>query len=243
MRRFPGKSPGWRRPQAHSFRARLLNSLLFIIGYTAVWVAFTQFLPHRPYLPSAGNIALLMLGILLTLQVRLALARYTFMFWFGWYIIGSVSIAANNFLYWSSLYFFDPSRANSFYLLCLIAGVCGALLIEAFTPRGKLLDRPVKPVVGPIGEIWLVLLIFPFLYAASIIWVSGDIPIISGRDVSASMYKADYGPLIAFGIYIPVVCLMVGMTLLNRRSWVARVPFVFATAALLIMYLLMAGFD
>lgn len=89
---------------------------------------------------------------------------------------------------------------------------------------------------------WTLLLSFPLAYVLSIIVSTGSIPLLSGEDISATMYERSYGPLYSFGVYVVVACLILWM---HIQSWRKPFPVLRNLLAwpLLLTFLVASSFD
>ncbi len=219
-------------------KASFLFPIVFLVGYLVYRLAA----PDVVYLPSALNLLTLFAALWLSLTIRNGYARGVCLFWALWFVLGSISLFAQNQLNTGLNYKFSPDTPNEFFLSCVLAGIVAIKLLEltlgATVPtQPPVLKRGSNPVV------WGFLLIFPLLYAGSIVLATGTVPLFSGRNVSAEMYEVDYGPLYAFGILVPVACIMLWMKSGSAQSFASRPPVKYATIALLAFLLLIAVID
>ncbi len=219
-----------------------LASFIFPIVFLAGYLLYRLNAPDVVYLPGALNLLTLFVSLWLSLTIRNGYARGVCLFWAVWFVLGSISLFAQNQLHTGLNYKFPPEVPNQFYLSCVLAGTTAIKLLElmlaATAPaQPPVLERGSNPVV------WGFLLIFPLLYAGSIIAATGTIPIFSGRNVSAEMYEVNYGPLYAFGIFVTVVCIMLWMKSGSAQSFASRPPVKYGAIALLAFMLVTAVID
>ncbi len=221
---------------------RFAAVVLGLIGYVLTWVIYSTLAPDQVYLPHPENILLLLIVLLLVATLNNIFAKGIFSFWSIWLIIGTVSIFAQTNLTTGLNYAIDVRVANRFYLLCVLAAVTGAHLVEFFgRKRGK--SEYIRPRSGNNPLFWSAIALFPFLYALTIIISTGGIPLFSGKNVSTAMYEVSYGPLHSFGIFTAVACMMFGMKLNDRSSFFSQIPINFAVLGLLVLFLIIASFD
>lgn len=219
-----------------------VSSIILVIVFVITWSIYSLSKPDAVYTPSLGNVAIWVALVISIGQIRNAYARYTFLIWAFWFVLGSISIYAKNQIDGGLNYKFDPSIANLYYLSCIFSAVLLALVFQTIFPallkaRPELLESGSNPIV------WLTLTLFPALYALSIVFSTGGIPLISGRDVSAEMYQIDYGPLHDFGIVVSIVCVMIWEKFNSKNSFASKIPINFLVLLVLIFYLAAAAFD
>jgi hypothetical protein len=133
--------------------------------FLVAWAIYALATPDAIYLPSVENIGLLFIVLVLSSLVRNSYARYTFLVWGIWFILGSISLFAQNHLNRGLNYNVDPSLGNRLYLLCTIASILGALAVQAATSSLRDRQRPVTPTRGANQIVWIALLAFPVLYS------------------------------------------------------------------------------
>lgn len=219
-----------------------ITSLVFAVIFVLVWLIYDLTKPDAVYTPSVSNVAIWVVLVIFINQVRNAYARYTFLIWAFWFVLGSISIYAKNQIDGGLNYKIDPSIANLYYLSCIFCAVLLALTFQTIFPS-LLKPRPELLQSGSDPIVWLILTVFPALYALSIVFSTGGIPLLSGRDVSAEMYQIDYGPLHDFGIVVSIVCVMIWEKFNSRNSFASKTPVKFVVLLILIFYLAAAAFD
>ncbi len=215
---------------------------LSFFAFGVAFVVYRLIAPDVIYLPSSLNIFTLFVVLLLSLTIRNAYARAISLFWGAWFVLGSLSLYAQNQTFRGLNYNLDPAECNQFYLSCIGAAVL--VIRAAELAMGRL--APARPALLTRGSnpwVWLLLMIFPFLYAISIVAATGDIPMFSGRDVSAQMYEEDYGPLHAFGVFVTVACIMLWEKINDRASAISRTPLRSLTVALMGLFVVVAAID
>lgn len=223
-------------------RGSLISSVVISVIFAVSWAAYSIITPSSRYLPTVDNVALLFIDIAFANQIRNPYARYAFLGWSLWFVLGSISLFAQNHLSRGLNYNVDASTANRLYLLCVFAGVFGAFLIQVLTPNSNR-RRPASPSRGQNQIIWTGVLLFPLIYAVSIIFSTGDVPLFSGRDVSAEMYEVDYGRLHDFGILNVISCSMLWMKTNDRSSIWSQSFYKTLAIALLAVFLVCAALD
>lgn len=217
-------------------------AFLFPVVFLAGYLIYRLNAPDVVFIPSPLNLLTLFVAVWLSLTIRNGYARGVCLFWAIWFVLGSISLFAQNQLYTGLNYKFPPDAPNQFYLSCVLAGTAAIKLMEvtlAAVAPTKLspLNRGSNPVA------WGFLLLFPLLYGASIVAATGTIPMFSGQNVSAEMYEVSYGPLHAFGIFVTVACIALWMKSDSAQSFASRPPVKYGTIALLAFMLVVAVFD
>lgn len=222
--------------------SRILILASIVLAYAVFWTLYSLFVPEQQYLPHPENMALLMVCVLVILQIENRYCRYAMLFWCFWFGVGAVSLFAMNNLTRGLNYNVDASAANRFYLLCVLAGALGALLVQPLFAHQR--PGPTELRRGKNPLMWLFILLFPILYFLSIVLATGDVPLFSGRDVSSVMYEVDYGPLHGFGIFIPVACLMIWMAAdAARLQTMRQLPAKIFVMSLLLAFLVIGSTD
>ncbi|MCD2317280.1 hypothetical protein LQ954_14120 [Sphingomonas sp. IC-11] len=220
----------------------LIAALIFPVLFLAAYIILSIAQPDVIYLPDTLNIVTVFLTLWASILIRNGYARGVCFFWSIWFMLGSVSLYAQNQVQGGLNYKIDPTSANQYYLYCVAAAVAMILVLEKVIGR-RAPDAPVRLVRGSNQLVWLLVLAFPLFYAASIYLATGDIPIFSGRNVSAAMYEVDYGPLHGFGIFVTIAALMAWEKAGDRASIAGRSPLRLATLALVGFLLLVAAMD
>lgn len=237
-------TPARRRPAGASAKGWSLSTgyPFAIFAFFVFFFVYRLIAPDVVYLPSTLNIFTLFAVLLLSLTIRNAYARAISFFWGAWFLLGSLSLFAQNQTFRGLNYNLDPAEGNQYYLCCIAAAVL-AIRAAELTAGLRAPTRPVSLTRGSNVWVGLLLLIFPFLYAVSIVAATGDIPMFSGRDVSAQMYEEDYGPLHSFGVFVTVACILLWEKINDRASAVRRVPIRYFAMALLGLFLVIAAMD
>lgn len=207
--------------------------------YVSSWLIWALVGPTAEYLPSLENITTLLLCLLLADYIRSSYVRYVVYFWCLWFVLGTLSLYAINIVPAGRNYNLDASVANRFYLLSILAVELGALASQSMVAKWALAGRVGRPHRAD-GFVTLFLLLTPLLYAMSVIQATGDIPLLSGRILSAQMYEEDYGFFHRFGIYVAIAALLLWTEILKRRT---VLPFRISTitCAVLIVAMLFVG--
>lgn len=218
---------------------RLFVILFITLPCLALYKAFGS---GAIYVPSMTNIGTFVIVLWLSTTVTNPFARMICLFWTFWFVLGSISLFAQNQGMPGLNYSLDPNLPNQYYLYCIGSAILIIRITEALFIRKKNLT-PAALTDENSSLAWLTLLSFPFLYAASIIIVAKTIPIFSGNDVSAAMYEVDYGPLHAFGIFISVACIAVWEKLLEPGDTFSRGSQRFVAILFLLVLLLIAAID
>lgn len=241
-RRAPAGEWNKRRSQNAVSQKFIFQTIAIILAYAVLWTLFELFLPEVRYIPSIGNVSLLILTIWAALQIKVSATRYIFLFWCLWFVLGSISLFAQNQLYRGKNYNLDPSSANFFYLTCVFSAILGAYLIEFFSKQ-KRIERTETPKNQMSQVIWFPILAFPIFFVGSIIYTTGTIPILSGEDVSYSIYEQNYGWIYSLGVYVPVACSMIWMKYLDSDHWSSRDPYRYITLVVLVFFVISASAD
>lgn len=220
---------------------RVLTVVTVAILYGLGWTIYSLIGFDEQFLPHPENILTLLVCLVLTFNIENKYTRNVLIFWSLWFIIGSISLFSMNQLTWGLNYDVDSREANRYYLACVIAAAIGALVYQVLR---KIPQRSVNlSTRGRNVAVYLLLMAFPFIYAASVVLAAGMIPIFSGQDVSASMYELDYGPVHGFGIFVAVATVVLWLELDRdiglARGRVSRI----AALALLALFLIFGSID
>jgi hypothetical protein len=89
-------------------------------------------------------------------------ARAICVFWALWFVIGSISLFAQNQGRVGLNYAFNTDLPNEYYLLCVGSTVLAIKIAEFFVFRNSS-RPPVDLKAGNNPWVWLILVIFPFL--------------------------------------------------------------------------------
>lgn len=192
------------------------------------------------YLPSLFNWIIFSVSVFLSLRIKLPILKYFFLFWNAWFVIGSISLVAQNNLSSGLNYNINPNLANTYFLLCVILAQIPALLWQGSILDRRLLENS-RGVLVNNGFVSLFFVVFPMLYAFSIFLATGDVPLLSGRNVSSEMYNIDYGPIHSFGILVSCSIIALWLrytTSLNKN----RLQFI-VVSFVIVTFCIFAAFD
>lgn len=220
----------------------MIAAIFFPFIFFLIYIFFRLFQPDVVYIPSTLNILTVFFTLWISFIIRNGYARGICFFWSIWFMLGSISLYAQNQVTGGLNYKVYPDEANQYYLYCVAAAVVVMLVMDR--TLGLSAPRvPVPLVRGSNPIVWLFLLGFPLLYAVSIYAATGDIPMFSGRNVSATMYEVDYGPLHGFGVFVTVAAIAMWEKTGDRASVAGRSRLRPAAFGLVAFLLLIAAMD
>lgn len=220
----------------------VIAALVFPFCFLVLYIIFRIIQPDVVYLPDVANIVTVFFTLWLSLLIRNGYAKAVCFFWSIWFLLGSISLYAQNQMAGGLNYKVSPAAANQYYLYCIAAAVIVILALDR-TVGVSSPKAPVRLTRGSNPLVWLFLLGFPLLYAVSIYAATGDIPMFSGRNVAAAMYEVDYGPLHGFGIFVTVAAIAMWGKTGDRSSMAGRSLLRPAAFALVAFLLLVAAMD
>lgn len=174
--------------------------ILFCLILWAIWYALVP--ADRNFLPTSDNIALLIVSFIATKAIRNNYTKWIFTAWNVWPIIGFVSLIAVNYAKIGLDYNVDTATSTRYYLCCVIICEISAIALQSIglaTNSSAAKLRNVTPAL-----LKAILLLSPILFVISVVQATGDIPVLSDRNLSELMYEEDYGFFYRFAIYLSV---------------------------------------
>lgn len=212
----------------------LIGSLPFLVAVVA---------PEYPnaFLPSLTATGLLVATAFIAGYIRTGAARVLVYCWLIWYVVGSMNTVASS-LFLGGYYSNNSLRGADFVygVFCVsLAFVC-LLLERVLVFRGELQSRLYVPraskVMGaasllasdastrfgsPVSLLSAVILLFPAAWLVSMLLVVGNFPILSGVDITETIYETYYGPLYPYVTFYIVALLLATYKYLyvNRSSY------------------------
>ena len=204
--------------QSRAIRSIPITLWFYIIGILSVSLVSALILFVLPNSIPQIHIVLWALAVVVTIFLRSIYAKAIFLFWEIWYLVGVISYSAANAAHVGILsrYQADPEKFSLIYLVFLLAAVVGAYVTDRFY-RGAH-DQPTALKLRS-GDIFVVLalLVFSLVYAFTTYLGAGGFPILSGVNVSASMYENNYSPLKIFSFACSIAAISVYLFVGKQR--------------------------
>lgn len=206
----------------HSFSVRCLSAAaamaaLLVFPAFLVWLHGTSI---TSYLPSQQVLALGALGIGFTVFLRNEVNRLVALIWLVWFFVGTMN-AISAYMVLGSHYRPDLSEPTSIYLSFFAAMCFGMAVGEGWR---TIRSRPLSLVHDQDlrTEELIAAVAFVCIWAASIVWSVGYVPIFSGFDLTESLYSMSYGPLYGFGFFVVITAVWLLLRLIRGRSRLYR---------------------
>jgi len=169
-------------------------------------------------IPSVWIVALWALPLAVLYRTRNIYAQFLSIIWIGWFIVGSINIAAA-YVYYGEYYLIDASLPALIYILFTFVFVIGIAVFEkiilplrsmAATSKIRLYKRSSLTKINPVFGSFLIL--FPFIWFVSLYLSLGYLPLLialQGINLTAGLYELNYGPLYGFALVIVLSILYV----------------------------------
>ena len=170
-------------------------------------------------LPSFTSIIPGVLACIVLSQLKSPYSRLLAAIWLAWYFIGIASTISSSIVlgnYYSQL---ELDSATQIYLwgaTCYLFGIYLYEKMQSTSLESQYGNAVFEKTIQPMTA--FILIAFPFFWLISIQLSIGHIPILSGQNITDSMYEISYGPLYPYGIVIAISIIFTGYKTLIESS-------------------------
>jgi hypothetical protein len=193
------------------------------LAFTPIALFLVPDLPSE-LIPELWVFALWALPLALFAHVRSVYNRIIGFAWILWPLVGSLNVIAS-YQFYGDFYLVDATPAALIYLAFTTVCLLGIIAYERSHPE------PAHEIsAGPDDDMnpWMtnLMIVFPFVWFASVYKTLGYIPVLLGTDITEDMYEISYGPLYGLSLLL-VISMLVALELsraakTTRAKWIYR---------------------
>lgn len=186
------------------------------------------------YLPSVTALSLGVVACFASALVRNELNRFVVAAWLAWYFIGTLN-ALSSYMVLGPHYRPYLDQPTVIYFGFSTAMFVGMAIAEAIWQKGVLVRPALRKEFSPL--VLLILAVFCVMWAVILVAYAGYVPILSGVDITESIYETNYGPLYGFGLALVVAsaAFCVRSMLASRSKALAGVVMILHITAISLM--------